>query len=771
MSVPRGPATGAGVDEFLGRLRELSPGLAPEWTPGEHGADAALLRVAAHLLHTVAQRLAQAPDKDRAALHALLGPHRTAPRPARVPVVFRLAEGASEVRLPAGSRVAAPPPREGGTQLVFETAQFTTLCAAGLREVVSLWPGRDQYTDHSADLENGLPLRPFDRQALRPVPHELYLGHDVLLALAGRSSTTVSFDLTTPGSEPLDIRWEYWDGTGWRAFLATDEGRDGTGGLRHSGTYRLETDCAEAARTTVDGVETHWVRGRLAASEPLPPDPGRVLPEIDAIRLSTVAGHGYTKVWRVATGDGTPPAGEVAVLVRDATGVPLENVEVRIEGGERKRTGRKGLAQLTAAPGDTLVVALGAFEQEQRIAVGAGHLVFTLDLLGPDRAVAADGAEVDLSGSFQPFGAQPQPGSVFHFSCEEALSRPGARLRVYVRPAPLQPADGRAARHVVSWEYYNGRAWTSLRTDDTRSPGDLTRHGFVDLPPVPADMTAVEVAGTTAHWLRVRLAGGGYGATRTIAVGDRPTELTLYENRPPVLADLRLGYTWQQGPVAPQHVRTHNDFGFQDRTAQAAWPGGSFQPYTPVAEALPALYLGFDGPLPEGRFGLYLDAAEQSASVLPPTSGVGVLRRLGVDPPDGRRREPGPADARGPRGDRDGRRGAARAVRDGPTLAAGPPGAGRAAAGRRPRRGAAERRVGRTVADRPGAAARHQHGYPVPGPRLSTGAPAPRPTRRGAGALRAAGGRRVARRGSPTPRRGSPFAVRAGTRPGSRRNG
>ncbi|MBT1090321.1 putative baseplate assembly protein [Streptomyces sp. Tu102] len=612
-------------EDFLRRLETLRPGFVPEWpAPDGPGADAALLRVAARFLSTVAQRLAQAPDKNRAAYYAMLGVRQTPPQPARVPVVFRLTKGAADVALPAGTRLAAPPPPGSNDQVVFETEQAAGLAAANLREIVSLWPGRDQYADHSRDHELGLPFRPFDRAALRPVPHELYLGHESLLDLAGRSSTAVSFELTTEGSERLDVVWEYWDGSGWRGFVADDPAdgpSDGTDGLRRSGAYRLRTDFAKTARTSVDGVEAYWIRGRLAESEALPPDPSQVLPEVDAIRLNTRMSRGYAAVWQVSEGEAVVQPGNMAVLVRDSAGVPLANVGVRnAGGGQKRRTNNAGRADVKAAAGDVIVVALGSFEQQQPVPAAVSALVFTLDLLPADRAFAA-GAEVDLTGPFLPFGPQPQPGAAFHFACDEALGKPGARLRVYVRPAASGNGNagrgGSRLRHMVSWEYFNGRQWTSLRTDTSESAGDLTDHGFVDFPPVPADMTDVEVGGVTARWMRARLVSGGYGVTRTLSVGTPATQLPLFESRPPLLADFRLGYTWQQGPIPPQHVRTYNDFGFTDRTREATWPGRVFQPYVPVGDALPALYFGFDGPLPVASLGIFLDVSEQRGGTEP----------------------------------------------------------------------------------------------------------------------------------------------------------
>src|SRR5690606_12804135 len=78
--------------------------------------------------------------------------------------------------------------------------------------------------------------------------------------------------------------WEYWDGEVWRGFKSAGAGcedaggevLDSTQGLTQSGRFLLQSDCAEAKTTTVNGVENFWIRGRLL--EPLPPDPAQILP-------------------------------------------------------------------------------------------------------------------------------------------------------------------------------------------------------------------------------------------------------------------------------------------------------------------------------------------------------------------------------------------------------------------------------------------------------------------------------------------------------------
>ena len=77
-----------------------------------------------------------------------------------------------------------------------------------------------------------------------------------------------------------------------------------------------------------------------------------------------------------------------------------------------------------------------------------------------------------------------------------------------------------------------------------------------------------------------------------------------------MLADFRLGYTWQQTEKL-ETVFTYDDFQYEDHTDDARWPGKTFPAYRPVADVTPALYLGFDGPLPVADAGLYFGVVEK----------------------------------------------------------------------------------------------------------------------------------------------------------------
>jgi hypothetical protein len=62
--------------------------------------------------------------------------------------------------------------------------------------VFSLWPGRDQYIDHTPEYLQKSPFSPFRKRDLKNTPNVLCIAHDTLLALAGKSRVDVVVDLT-----------------------------------------------------------------------------------------------------------------------------------------------------------------------------------------------------------------------------------------------------------------------------------------------------------------------------------------------------------------------------------------------------------------------------------------------------------------------------------------------------------------------------------------------------------------------------------------------
>lgn len=646
------------VARFVAEILARRPGYTPEWTPSESGLDAALAQIAARYWQAIVQRLNQAPEKNKLAFLDTLGVQLIPAQAARTPMVFRLAGNVPDARLPAGTQVAAPPPPERSDQIIFETERATGIAVAKLKEVVSLWPGRDQYIDHSAAFLAGEAFQPFRKKLMQNTPHHIYIAHDTLLALAGASMVDATFELTTPSSERLEIIWEYWDGKVWRQFKSMlpqcddEEARrlDSTDGLQFSGRFILGTDCAETAKTSVNGVEAFWVRGRL--DEPMPPNPAQVLPEVESIKLSTA----IARTLALAGSHTEKLLGGVnkrlTVRVIDDSGAPLRGVNVaNFDLNNKQITDINGIARFRIIRDNNVFISIEPFQQTvvmktDLILEDDREVTFTLAAEGlqPDKALSDVGA-VDVTKPFFPFGQIPQPGSTFYFTHQEAFSKPGAKLQIYIQPS-ITPQDGLESEqkptqaggdpagggvnaivvnppgtttfsHTLSWEYWNGKRWATLDSYtnvpvEAVSPKDFTGTGIITSLTVPVDLTETEVNGQKGLWMRVRLVSGGYGFVTTIRSGPN------FENRhsfpvtkPPAVSKFLLGYTWQYGPFYPEHVLTYNDFRYEDRTDEARLPGETFQPFKPVDDRTPALYLGFDKKLPVDRLGILFDILEQ----------------------------------------------------------------------------------------------------------------------------------------------------------------
>jgi hypothetical protein len=613
--------------DFVAALLALRPGYLPEWLPSEKGADVAVTQIAACYLEAIAQRLNQAPEKNKLAFLDLLGVQLTPAQASRAPIVFRLASNAADFRLPAGTRIAAAPPPGQTDQIIFETERATGLSAATIAEVFSLWPGRDQYIDH-IDPSTGLvklPFKPFAKSQLEDTPHIIYIAHDTMLALAGESRVKVDFNLATVGNSQLTVFWEYWDGKIWREFLlmrpecGTSEAEqyDTTTGLTRNGFFHLTTDCAKTSKKTKGGIEAFWIRGRL--TERLPLDPSRILPRVDRIKLSTDIKRLFS--FTVSTTSKANTEGiDLSVKAVTQGGMPLLRANLTPSNLSQSES-LNDAAVFSLANGRDEPVSITAdfvdlntkLAVEQRVEILLAdegltyELNFGLSGLSPDKAFA-DTVAIDLSKAFYPFGVQPVPGSAFYFTNEEIFSKPGAKVRVFVCRATPKEENPPALTHIIAWEYWNGTHWDALFQTTELADAGTALMSFT----VPSDMVRTKINNEEALWMRARLVSGGFEVTKSFGT-DPPVSVKIIQ--PPALSDFLFDYSWQGKEFSPEHVLTYNDFQYQDHTEDAKWPGNTFLPFRLVGDMTPALYLGFDKKPPEDFLGVLFDITEQPGDI------------------------------------------------------------------------------------------------------------------------------------------------------------
>lgn len=631
MIPPAPPALDArDAEQLLAGLYARRPGYVPEWLPAERRLDAAIAPIVARYVFTLLQRLNKVPFKQQLAFLDVLGIQLTPAQAARAPIAFQLTANVADSRIPAGTRVAAPAPPGSNAPIVFETERATGLAAGRLAEVVSLWPGRDQRIDHTASFLALKPFQPFLRRDLEDTPHALYLAHDTLLALSGQSALNVDFELLQGGTKALPLVWEYFDGKVWREFKEmhpdcdeTEAARlDSTDGFTRSGRFRLETDCAETGKTTVNGIEAFWIGGRL--TETLPPDPTQILPDVDNVRISAEVARPLFTVMPPIEVD-TPKISSVVVNVANDADQPLMGIGVELNGSsvncklpsETDVEGKVSCDLSTAPPASVIGIRVGDFKQSTTLLVQPNKtfkVKFVATGVKPDKAFSNQDP-VDLTKTFQPFGPNPQPGTAFYFTSEEVFSKPGADLKALV--VSYEGSTNGTLPHLLAWEYWNGQKWVAMfqsenAAHDSQSR-DLARTWVLEQISVPPDMARTKVNGQDGLWMRVRLVSGSFGHTLTIPLttGSNPPTQIVVITDPPTLVDFRLAYTWQYGPFPPERVLTFNDYRYEDHTEEAIWPGRTFRPFQPVDDATPALYLGFDKPPPVDRLGIFFDVEEK----------------------------------------------------------------------------------------------------------------------------------------------------------------
>lgn len=646
------------VTRIIEALRKRRLGYVPEWRPDEQGPDAALMQIFARYLHTILQRLNQAPDKNKLAFLDLLGLDLTPAQAARAPIVFEPArenEDAikealknlkghvpvpdEEVLLrnfdsfaPAGTQVAAQPPPGETNLIVFETERDMGIASGRLEKVASLLPAQDKYADHSQAFQAGKPVQLFNPLELQLTPHAIYLAHDDLLELAGNTTLTAEFELKEATAKKLEISWAYWNGSRWSALVLEN---DSTLGFRQSGSIKLTAGRAEAVETKVNGLEAFWIRGELLG----PLLSSKNLPQVEKLQLSATNTQPLVETSSEIAGF-HPDKFHLLIegVVRDEAGEPFIGVDVNITISDDPdfkepiplKTSSRGTYSHKFEQGQgpkpktkfEVQISLYGFEfsHKDEFSEKGQHIEIDSILKGVplDKAFADEGRR-DLSKPFYPFGRQPEPGATFYFKQKAAL-RPGAKAQIYVEttlesinlallPPPLA--------HTVCWEYFDGRMWKCLlRSSESFGPALLNMSGIIELV-LPADMEKISVQDDNDWWMRVRLVSGEFGFEPSTQFGGA----IFPRITPPVVVDCRIGYTWHSATEAPEQILTFNDFQYEDHidhTSDVPSRQKPFPLFKPVSDATPAFYLGFDKKLLDKNIGIYFDIAESLGKLQSP---------------------------------------------------------------------------------------------------------------------------------------------------------
>jgi predicted phage baseplate assembly protein len=257
------------VDEAV----RLIPRYCPEWT--NHNASdpgITLLELYAWMTEMVIYRLNKVPEKNFLTFLDLIGVRLKPPEPAKVVLEFTPSEGVEgELVVKKGTQVATLQ-AGGGDPVTFETLRDIALLP--LHVVRAASSHRATVADHTEALASGEAKEPLFT-GVQEVERFLYLGDDRLNAFNEEAAVDLFFE-AMPGSAgprvPTITEWQYFDGKRWR---------DMTVNRAESDSRRLSFGSHPGIeKQIVNGVETYWVRGKLA--EPLK-DPAAV--QLDSVSL------------------------------------------------------------------------------------------------------------------------------------------------------------------------------------------------------------------------------------------------------------------------------------------------------------------------------------------------------------------------------------------------------------------------------------------------------------------------------------------------------
>ena len=619
-------------------LLSMVPHYTPEWTapPGEAGT--ALLKIHAFITEMIITRFNQVPRKSFIAFLDMLGIKLLPAQYSRVPITFKLVQGATEdILVPARTQASADK-TAAHDEVPFETAENLLAVASSLKEVISVDPATDTVYVHTPnvvatdgkikDLQDAFSLfSGTDQQE-----HGLYLGNKDILNMKGTGEITLAATVSpAPGSAALDLVWEYWGEDKAKKverWISLEVKSEGTDGFRQNGEIVLykglegeikevklqdifkATGRVEIKDAAVAATKNRWLRCRLQT--PLTPDLSGRLPAIDTLLLKTA------------------PIPQVPVDGGFANDVALDFTKAAIEAHIVKPTSDHGLALLAAAPNATVLVDTpegfkkgdnveilsdGAVLAEATItAISAGQAL-TLSFFDESLRESADTIRtVQKLSKALAFGSQPKLYDSFFIASKEAFSKKGAKISLTFSLSIANTVTDLTPLPVprLAWEYWDGRGWQALAIlkDDTirLQIEDDEDDGSVVEFLCPEGIQETEVFGQKNYWVRARLIGGDYGREQYKVNPDNTISISRQFTLP-VIRDLAVGYAFDETKEF-EVCLSYNNLDFEDRSVEATTANLFFSPVTALPDAEKGLYLGFDKQLREGPIRLFFDAQE-----------------------------------------------------------------------------------------------------------------------------------------------------------------
>jgi hypothetical protein len=650
----------------LDKIMEEFTGLVPYYLAGEWDISAennlgaagiALAKIFAEILENVIVRLNKLPERTLIEFLNNIGVNLTPAIPATAPVTIALSEKVNQdVRVYAATKLATEA-TDKHDPLTFETSEEMLVTASKLIEVYSFVNTKDAIYRHTNAFATRQSFFLFDGNESKGrmgnlQEHFLYLGHPDLFNIKSNAikitlkiSTQYNKDLKklaailndTDANGAKIISWEY----NWKI----DEAGIQTGVDRFSVlapasvrakkiaiTLTKPESKSQIQKLKVNGVESCWIRCKLIYLDDLklkqkywtalnPPfvknieiviESVKPVKQLDNITPDALAYNEVPlNINNVTDANPLYPFGK-----KPAT---LDSFYIASQDAFSKR-GAKLLLSFSFIPSPT-----------------ANNILTTLALPSTSVTIILTGSDPNLGGlkfyivnpphygalspttatstsygvKYAPWFAGFKGTDSFTYKVIDHQGRSSniATVTIALNNPPIPPPPPpppiptfNSPSAILSWEYWNGKGWSSINTIHTH------RHRTSVSFTCPLDISPVHVSGNENYWIRVRIVSGDYGKIEQTSTTSSSGNVTWSEDdsniQEPQLNRLPTIKIVPSKPSKPEQCSTYNNLEYDSAIDSNGSISPSFQPFKGMEDAHPTIYLGYDKKMENGPINL-----------------------------------------------------------------------------------------------------------------------------------------------------------------------
>lgn len=561
-------------DQIIQYLAGLAPFYTQEWrfSPDSAEAGSTLLMIFAEMAEENIKKLNEVQLKNRKAFYNLLGITGLSSLPSRALIHFSLSAGAKEaVFIPAKTQVFAQSSDEG-EPIPFETAEPVLVTPAKICQIFNLSPALDRIIripGHTAD-EKKEPsdgkFRAFDVYTGENMQeHCLYIAQDNIFRVREKTTFYIRFSnipadkISGKRYETLadaeKYEWLFSSSDGWSPFEDVKaEGED---------IALVRPADVEAALKKINEHENYWIRCRVKPlSENCLTDDDLVLGYRDG------GGNG----WKTRT--------ESSGSAEQKWRIPELN-KITVSGKFMDTSGHDGILPEMLYSNDVQV------DESECLPFGNFFAPYNSFYIASEEVFSKKNAKISLKFDLD-----------FLINSVVAEDSPAIKWKLILKESDLKQREIKdVSISGVIWEYWNGKAWLKLMTEEDgekvfRYPGAGRKSVSFKC---PEDNCCSNVNGNEKFWIRARI----------LNIENLCSGFVRYQS--PVLKNIRLNYDYCGKFLNAGVVLTENNMEWNDRSTFYFNSKLTFHPFEGVEGEEPSMLMGFELAPEKGPINMFFE--------------------------------------------------------------------------------------------------------------------------------------------------------------------